>query len=154
VVAAVCGCAEQLHLRLHHFTISPAWGDPPRYELLVEEPELHTPAEGRRLAHKVDRRLQELNCEYREKRTSGRLAAVACQPMPAGTWKRLAAERLRSLGGSIEQYKHPCLVPELDFATRLLSAATKPAPLAASGSPPPGAVESALPELVRAQGSG
>ena len=25
------------------------------------------------------------------------------------------------LGGSLEQYKHPCLVPELDFATRILS---------------------------------
>jgi hypothetical protein len=28
---------------------------------------------------------------------------------------------MRSIGGSVEQYKHPCLVPEIDFAARLLA---------------------------------
>ena len=35
--------------------------------------------------------------------------------------QRLAEYRLRTLGGSFEQYKHPCLVPDLDFSTKLLS---------------------------------
>jgi hypothetical protein len=123
VVSAVCRCAERMHLRLGNFTVSPAWGDPPRYQLLIEETELRTPREGQRLGQTVDRRLQELNCEYREKRQSGRLAAMEWRPVPPGTWKRVASERLRRLGGSLEQYKHPCLVPELDFATRILTAA-------------------------------
>ncbi|HUG93296.1 MAG TPA: GH3 auxin-responsive promoter family protein [Planctomycetaceae bacterium] len=135
VVAAVCQCAERMHLRLRHFTVSPAWSDPPRYQLLVEELDLHSPREGRRLAQTVDRRLQELNCEYREKRTSGRLGGLEWLSVPAGTWKRLAADRVQSLGGSLEQYKHPCLVPEIDFAARLLAggASRSPGAEAAAG---------------------
>ncbi|HBL47127.1 MAG TPA: auxin-responsive protein, partial [Planctomycetaceae bacterium] len=68
----------------------------------------------------LDQQLQETNCEYAEKRQSGRLALpVACE-LTAGTWARFAAERQQKLGGSIEQYKHPCLIPELDYAQQIL----------------------------------
>ncbi|MBW3539744.1 MAG: GH3 auxin-responsive promoter family protein [Planctomycetes bacterium] len=120
VVDAVCNSVERLQLQLRHFTVSPAFGEPPHYELLVEERDLLSHRVSERLAGAVDKQLMELNCEYREKRQSGRLAALSCLPLPDGTWSRFAADRQRALGGSLEQYKHPCLVPDLDFSRRLL----------------------------------
>lgn len=120
VVSAVRTCAEQMRVELEHFTVSPFWGDPPRYRLLVEERDLPRPASGAQLAERVDRQLQQLNCEYREKRNSGRLAPMTWLPLPAATWTKFACQRQKRLGGSFEQYKHPCLVPDPHFSEKLL----------------------------------
>ena len=35
--------------------------------------------------------------------------------LPPGTWQRWDRERLARTGGPAEQYKHPCLIGDLNF---------------------------------------
>ncbi len=120
VVQAVRSGLERMRLQLRHFTVCPMWDEPPRYQLLGEERDILSPALGQTLADYADRNLQDLNCEYQEKRRTGRLQSLRWCPLPAGTWQRFAESRQRTLGGAFEQYKHPCLVPDLDFTRKLL----------------------------------
>lgn len=122
VVEAVRHSAQSLRLDVDCFTMAPVWGEPPRYRLHIEHPAGSVP----RLHLKdfvaaIDDRLQELNCEYREKRQTGRLAPADVAELPEGTWHRFRTERQSRPGGSAEQYKHPCLVPDLKFSDRLSS---------------------------------
>jgi hypothetical protein len=121
IVAAVRKCAERMQIHLEHFTVSPVWGEPPRYQLMAEESDLASPRLGDGLATGVDSRLQMLNCEYREKRMTGRLDAMKWVSLPPGTWAKFARQRQSKLGGSIEQYKHPCLIPDLNFSSQFIS---------------------------------
>jgi GH3 auxin-responsive promoter len=70
------------------------------------------------LAESVDRHLCEQNLEYESKRNSFRLRPVTLSIMPRGTWERFAQDRLARQGGNCEQYKHPCLSPDLEFRHR------------------------------------
>lgn len=120
VVAAVRKCVDHLRIQPEHFTVSPVFADPPFYQLFVEARDLHSEELARRLAESVDATLMELNCEYAEKRRSARLAPLKTVLLPDETWKRFIQHRQSRLGGSIEQYKHPCLVPDLDFSAAFL----------------------------------
>ncbi len=121
VVSAVREGLDGGRHRIAEFALSPEWGDPPRYQLLLEcEPAFDDDAVGR-LATTVDARLKELNVEYREKRETGRLDPLVGRRLVPGTWGRFAAWKRARSGGSSEQYKHPCLVPDLDFAERVLA---------------------------------
>jgi hypothetical protein len=115
VVDAVRQCAQESNTLLSDFTLAPVWGEPPGYQLLTESPA------GKNLARRVDAKLQEINCEYREKRQTGRLVEMKSVHLPQGTWERFARQRIQKNGGSLEQYKHPCLVPDMDFVARVLS---------------------------------
>lgn len=119
VVTAVRMGLENMHLQLRHFTVSPVWDEPPRYQLLGEEPDILSPSVGQLLADNTDRNLQQLNCEYQEKRKTGRLQSLRWCPLPAGTWQRYAEHQMRTRGAAFEQYKHPCLVPDLEFFRKL-----------------------------------
>ncbi|MGD9856536.1 MAG: GH3 auxin-responsive promoter family protein, partial [Planctomycetaceae bacterium] len=120
VVAAVKSATFRLTLRLSHYTVAPVWGDPPWYCILCESRDLPSPGDGARLAALVDLELQQLNSEYAEKRTTGRLGDMSPAPLPDGTWAAMIHRRQAQPGGSVEQYKHPCLKPDLDFAANLL----------------------------------
>lgn len=120
VVSAVRGGLDRLKLDLQHFTLSPIWEDPPKYRLHVERNDVAIPELRHRLASNVDTELQELNVEYREKRQSGRLGPIECLALPNGTWDRYIRQRQSRFGASLEQYKHPCLVPSLTFSETLL----------------------------------
>ncbi|HLQ47300.1 MAG TPA: GH3 auxin-responsive promoter family protein [Planctomycetaceae bacterium] len=125
VVDAVRAALETQGRRVTYFTLTPVWGEPPYYQLLIEDRELPTPDLGNRLAAATDAKLQEVNCEYHEKRTTGRLAALRVVRVCDGTWRQFAEQYQLRLGGSIEQYKHPCLIPDLEtvahsFSGRLL----------------------------------
>ena len=115
VVAAMREAATAMDLHLTSFTVAPVWGDPPGYRLLVESVDFRVPEIADRLATQADTALQSLNMEYGEKRRTGRLAPLAAELLPPGTWARFARQRQSKLGGSVEQYKHPCLVPDLAF---------------------------------------
>jgi len=119
VVTAVRASVDALHLELKHFTVSPVWGDPPRYQILVEEQDVASPEIGEGLATRVDAMLQSINIEYQEKRATGRLAMMRWFPLPEGTWARFTRKRQQKIGGSQEQYKHPCLVPDMEFSAKL-----------------------------------
>ena len=119
VVSAVRQATRNSAMELDYFTLSPIWGDPPRYRLHLEESSVPHPALLGRLAGSVDEHLKQLNCEYSDKRLSGRLAPLECLTLPHGTWQRFIRHRQSRPGGSAEQYKHPCLVPTLQFSESL-----------------------------------
>ena len=126
-VTAVRSGVHRFQVDFSHYSLSPIWGDPPNYRLHVEEPELaavHNPEE---LIEYIDAALQAVNCEYQEKRKTGRLAALEWCAVSAGTWRRFSRSRQSRVGGSVEQYKHPCLVPDLKFSERLQTEFAAPA---------------------------
>jgi hypothetical protein len=121
VVGALKQATGELGLQLSYYTVTPVWGDPPGYRLLLEEADLPARDVAEKLCHHADRHLQTLNVEYGEKRNTGRLTPLAPQLIPEGSWTRFARARQSKLGGSVEQYKHPCLVPDLKFCDTFLS---------------------------------
>ncbi len=121
VVAAVRDAVAAMNVPLSCYTVAPVWGDPPGYRLLAEVGDLPSAEAGEQLAAHVDTGLQALNMEYGEKRRTGRLAPLAYASISPGSWNRFARERQSGLGGSVEQYKHPCLVPDLAFYEAFLS---------------------------------
>ncbi len=120
VVSAIRSGLNRLKLELQHYTLSPVWDDPPKYRLHIERGDIPIVEMRNRLATNVDAQLQELNVEYREKRLSGRLGPLECMAVPNGTWERYIRHRQSQFGASLEQYKHPCLVPQLTFSESLL----------------------------------
>lgn len=98
------------------FTLTPSWADPPAYQLFVSHDLNHEQLQG--LAEIVDQRLSQHNCEYDDKRRSGRLGTITCQRLTAEQWKQLTDYRLQQSGGSQEQYKHPFLLPDPKFEQR------------------------------------
>ncbi len=112
VAVRVCG------VNLDLFTLTPQWGEPPGYTLFV----LSESADGERdnsrlsrFAAVVEEQLTCSNVEYREKRESGRLAPVRVQVLPLQHWDAFTKTRQSRSGGSLEQYKHPCLLPDPEF---------------------------------------
>ncbi|MCA9071904.1 MAG: GH3 auxin-responsive promoter family protein [Planctomycetaceae bacterium] len=126
VVTAVRRGLENMHLHLRHFTVSPVWDEPPHYQLLGEERDILSPNVGQLLAENTDRYLQEINCEYHEKRQTGRLQSLRWCPIPSGTWQRYAEHQMSTRGAAFEHYKHPCLVPDLEFSRKLNDIASQP----------------------------
>lgn len=120
VVEAVTGAAKSFDVALRYFTLTPVWGSPPRYHFLVEEGDV-PPALALRMIGSIDERLMRLNCEYDDKRQTSRLGAIALTWLPPGTWARLIRSKQSRPSGSLEQYKHPCLAPDLLFQERLLA---------------------------------
>ena len=118
VVSAVRQGADDLQLEIGEFSVAPVMAERPGYVLLVETV-LDETQQGR-LAESVDKNLEQLNCEYAEKRRTGRLNPLSIRRIPAGTWRALRGERTAARG-NFEEYKHPCLVGDLGFVDRLLS---------------------------------
>ncbi|MFM9960741.1 MAG: GH3 auxin-responsive promoter family protein [Planctomycetaceae bacterium] len=118
VVEAVRHALDAIRHRVGFFTLTPVWDEPPYYQLLLEARDTPAPHIGEQLASRIDTKLQELNCEYHEKRTTGRLAPMRLTRLSDGSWRRFAEQKQARLGGSVEQYKHPCLIPDLDAVAR------------------------------------
>lgn len=127
VVSAVTNGVREAGIELDFYTLSPVWGDPPRYRLHVEDSMPLNRISLNRIAQGIDHQLQQLNSEYQEKRNSSRLAPLEFHILPPGTWRRFAGERQSRRGGSVEQYKHPCLVPSLEFSDHLVREFARPA---------------------------
>lgn len=119
-VAAVGEALTLAGLSVTAFTLTPVWGDPPRYHLLVEAGEI-PPQLRAFVENAVDGSLARLNCEYDEKRRTSRLLGVCISEVPRGAWAALLRDRQTRPSGSLEQYKHPCLAPDMSFRDRLLA---------------------------------
>lgn len=119
VVSAVRKGVNRFQAEFSHYSLSPIWSEPPFYRLHVEESELASIANPQALIEMIDQSLQTINCEYQEKRATGRLSPMEWCALATGTWKRFTRQRQSRFGGSAEQYKHPCLVPDLAFSQRL-----------------------------------
>lgn len=118
VVEAVNAAVRECGVNLELFTLTPQWGEPPGYTLFVQcDPAYGEPDSLRlsRFAAVVDEQLANANVEYRDKRESGRLASVRLQVLPPQHWDSFTKTRQSRSGGSPEQYKHPCLLPDPEF---------------------------------------
>jgi hypothetical protein len=122
VTQAMTQLLRELDLPLTSYSVAPCWPaggadfEQPYYGLFVERGDLAGSDSGPRLAGRLDERLCELNVEYASKRDSGRLGALRVEALPPGFWARWDRERLKRSGGTLEQYKHPCLIADPKFA--------------------------------------
>lgn len=116
-VEAVRTAAAGNRIPLKTWTLTPVWGHPPGYRLYLEadSPGIDTP-HLQLLAQSVDEQLSKLNVEYAERRVTGRLQGVTIEVLSADIWRRFVENRTTAGGGSPEQYKHPCLMPDPGFA--------------------------------------
>jgi hypothetical protein len=116
VVSAVTRGRDQLGLPIEPFTVAPTITERVGYVLLLE-PKAHA-GRGAELAALVDAHLQALNVEYADKRRSDRLRPLEMLEIPPATWSAFRAARIATRG-NLEEYKHPCLVNDLQFVERL-----------------------------------
>jgi len=116
VTKAMAELCRSLDLNLTAYSIAPCWNNiRPYYGLFVEKSDLRDKGQGSRLVQMLDQRLSEINCEYASKRQSRRLGALRLQLLPTGAWQVWDRRRLAQTGGTLEQYKHPCLINDLKF---------------------------------------
>ncbi|HEY2159062.1 MAG TPA: GH3 auxin-responsive promoter family protein, partial [Isosphaeraceae bacterium] len=114
VVAAVAAAQEAVGLKLGSFLLLPSWGDPPRYNLLLETSDLNGEASASRLAAEVEAQLSKQNAEYENRRATLRLDPIRIRRLPPGSWADFQRRRLARSGGTVEQYKQPCLLADLE----------------------------------------
>jgi len=116
VVAAVDQTRREFNARWMTYLVLPVWGDPPGYRLLIEADDL-AGADSEyldRLARAIDHKLRHLNEEYANRLDTRRLAPLKIELIASGSWTALQRRRLER-GGTLEQYKKPCLLPDLDL---------------------------------------
>ena len=116
VVSSIAATLRQSPMPLGTYSLAPCWNDDcPYYSLFVDAEEFPAQGVDSEWLNRLDQHLQESNIEYAAKRTSGRLGPLQLRVLPAGTWKAWDRQRLVRSGGSLEQYKHPCLITDLEF---------------------------------------
>jgi len=115
VSGAMADVLRSLNLALSTYSLAPCWDDEqPYYGLFVERGDLGR-EQGVLLTHALERRLAEINVEYASKRDSRRLGPIRLELLPPGTWLLWDRQRLKKSGGTLEQYKHPCLIADPKF---------------------------------------
>jgi hypothetical protein len=116
VARAMADVLKELDLTVTAYSLAPCWDEElPYYGLFIERGDLATREQGLRLAHALEKRLAQVNIEYAAKRASLRLGAVRVAMLATGTWHHWDHQRLARTGGNLEQYKHPCLIPDPKF---------------------------------------
>jgi hypothetical protein len=115
-IRAVKKSFSELQLPIDTFTLAPVMDEEPRYVLLVESLAQH--GQTSELAHRVQLNLSAVNEEYRDKCGSGRLLPVQVREVADGTWSALRRARTGERG-NFEEYKHPCLVGDVNFAEQI-----------------------------------
>jgi hypothetical protein len=117
VVRAVQKSFDELQLPIDTFTLAPIMEDHPRYVLVVERGAAFGRAN--ELAASVQSHLVRNNEEYASKCESGRLLPIAIREMPPGTFAHMRRQKTGQRG-NFEEYKHPCLVDDLQFVGNLV----------------------------------
>jgi GH3 auxin-responsive promoter len=115
VVAAVEAAQRAMDSRLQSYLLVPCWGDPPYYCLLIEARDIRRVGAADHLAGAVDRELRLQNLEYANRQETLRLGQLRLGVIGEGSWVEFQQRRLAQSGGTVEQYKQPHLVPDLDL---------------------------------------
>jgi hypothetical protein len=119
VTQSMAGLLAEMNLSLNTWSVAPVWSDDdeevPCYGLFVEHGELPGENAGEALVQRLDERLCAVNVEYESKRATQRLGPMRLEVLERGFWSRWDRERLQRTGGTLEQYKHPCLIADLNF---------------------------------------
>ena len=98
------------------YSLAPCWDEArPYYGVFMEECDWPTGRDPRSFLAALESALSEQNIEYDAKRQSSRLGPVRLLLLPTGTWSKWDRDRVTQTGGSPEQYKHPCLIPDPKF---------------------------------------
>jgi hypothetical protein len=117
VTRSVDRVAKDILQPLTTYALAPCWDEElPYYGFFIEEHDTRNPVVLRRFLLALDLALGESNIEYESKRSSGRLGPLRAHLLPTGFWAKWDRERLAQTGGAPEQYKHPCLIGDLEFA--------------------------------------
>jgi hypothetical protein len=131
VIQAMTEVVRELDVTLTAYGVAPCWPsndsancngsdfEQPYYGLFVEHGDLSDPHMGHLLSERLDARLRQLNSEYDSKRQSERLGPVRLELVRTGFWLQWDRQRLQQTGGTLEQYKHPCLINDLQFRERI-----------------------------------
>lgn len=115
VSSSVAAALTELQHRLTAYSLAPVWrDDAPYYGLFVEISDAPSPELRTKLAAGVERLLQHSNIEYATKRESRRLGPVRIHLLPEGAWREWDLKRLANAKGTAEQYKHPCLISDVE----------------------------------------
>jgi hypothetical protein len=116
VASAMQQVMQEMNLTLTSFSLAPCWNEEqPYYGLFVERGDLASRDLGARMVAMLDRKLSEINIEYAAKRNGLRLGPPRLQLIADQTWQEWDRNRLEHRGGTLEQYKHPCLISDPDF---------------------------------------
>jgi hypothetical protein len=119
VTTAVAEVFQKRGLHLPVYTLAPCWDhQQPHYGLFIERDSLPASAADS-IAEAIDESLSRINDEYRGKRSSGRLSPVQVVWLQPGAWADWDRDRLVKSGGTVDQYKHPCLIGDLQFRESL-----------------------------------
>jgi hypothetical protein len=119
VAHATADALRELDLTLSCYSLAPCWGDEmPYYGLFLERGDVPEGA-AKELADQLDDKLRSANIEYASKRDTRRLGAVRPSWVEPGFWPEWDRKRLQQSGGTPEQYKHPCLIADPQFAAGL-----------------------------------
>ncbi len=112
------GCDDTIKTS-HFMTLAPNRdGYPPHYVLYAESTR-QVRSEWESVARALDERLSGLNCEYQDKRASGRLGAVQIAFLRPGSLEQLRTRHLdRAPGATAEQFKQPVLWNDLTSPLR------------------------------------
>ena len=120
VTQSMARVLHDLDLTLTSYSLAPCWDDDqPYYGLFMERGDLVDAEAGRRLAERLDALLKECNIEYGSKRDSLRLGPVRLELLEAEAWREWDRDRLKRAGGTLEQYKHPCLIADPEFHVQM-----------------------------------
>ena len=110
----------EMDLALNTYSIAPIWNDDqPYYGLFIESSDIPSPDVAVLLANRMEEKLRAINIEYDSKRESHRLGPIKSMIIKPGTWQKWDRERLKKTGGTLEQYKHPCLINDLAFKSQI-----------------------------------
>jgi hypothetical protein len=116
VVAAMTEVLRKLNVNLTAYSLAPCWDEnQPFYTLFVERGDLASRELGMQLLTSMEDRLRHMNIEYEAKRDSRRLGPLRLALVPDNTWQEWDRARLARTGGTLEQYKHPCLINDPKF---------------------------------------
>ncbi|MBI1346827.1 auxin-responsive protein [bacterium] len=116
VVQSLTRTLAQAGRTIDTYSLAPCWDESaPYYGLFVEEPQPGEAAWPEDFAEQLDRQLCDANIEYASKRSSARLGRVVLKGLPTGYWAAWDQQRRAQRGGSVEQYKHPCLITDMEF---------------------------------------
>jgi len=112
------GCDDTIKTS-HFMTLAPNRdGYPPHYVLYAESTR-QVRSEWESVARALDERLSSLNCEYQDKRASGRLGTVTVAFLRPGSLEQLRTRHLdRAPGATAEQFKQPVLWDDLTSPLR------------------------------------
>jgi hypothetical protein len=116
VTRSVDEVAQTLGVGPGTYCVAPCWDErQPFYGVFVEEGDALARDAETEFLRELEAALRRHNSEYESKRDSKRLGPPRIMVLPKGFWAEWDHERLRKSGGVAEQYKHPCLLGDIEF---------------------------------------